>query len=252
MNGNGSSRAAAGLMAFWSNIDPADQLAFQQWHNCEHIPERVSIPGFLAGRRYRSTRDPNRFLMFYETRSAEVLTGAAYLAKLNAPTPWTRQALGWFRDPARSVYALQDVAGSARPWPAPVLVVIRFDPASGKTDPAAADIDAASLEALLADPHVSRARTYRAAGKASSPSTAEAAIHGARPSALEGLLIAESDELDLIARPDPRSRWSDRVRRIFAGSALADAELDVLWLEFALDSHAIPLADERSAARFSG
>lgn len=235
-------------MAFWSNIDPADQLAFQQWHNCEHIPERVSIPGFLAGRRYRSTRDPNRFLMFYETRSAEVLTGAAYLAALNAPTPWTRQALGWFRDPARSVYALQDVAGSARPWPAPVLVVIRFDPAAGKTDPAAADIDSAGLEALLADRHVSRARTYRAAASTSSPATTEAAIHGARPSELDGLLIAESDELDLVSRPDTRARMSDNVQRMFAGSALADAELDVLWLEFALDSQAVAQPDERPAA----
>ncbi len=235
-------------MAFWSNIDPANQLAFQQWHNCEHIPERVSIPGFLAGRRYRSTRDPNRFLMFYETRSAEVLTGPAYLAALNAPTPWTRQALGWFRDPARSVYALQDVAGSVRPWPAPVLVVIRFDPAAGKIDPAAADIDSAGLEALIADGHHFRARTYRAVAKASSPSTTEAAIHGARPSELDGLLIAESDELDLVSRPDTRARMSDHVRRTFAGSALADAELDVLWLEFALDSHALPLPHERSAA----
>jgi len=235
-------------MAFWSSIDPADQLAFQQWHNCEHIPERVSIPGFLAGRRYRSTRDSNRFLMFYETRSAEILTGAAYLAALNAPTPWTRQALGWFRDPARSVYALQHVAGSAKPWPAPVLAVIRFDPAARKASSTAIDIDSAGLEALIAEGHPFRARTYLAAAKAGSPSTAEAAIHGARPSELDGLLIAESDQLDLVSRPEARTQLRDRIRRTFAGSALADAELDVLWLEFALDSHAIAQPDQRPAA----
>ncbi len=42
-----------GLMGFWADIDEDYVLRFQEWHNYEHIPERVGIPGFNAGRRYR-------------------------------------------------------------------------------------------------------------------------------------------------------------------------------------------------------
>jgi hypothetical protein len=46
-------QVSRGLMVFWADID-ADYLPrFQEWHNTEHIPERISIPGFNVGRRYR-------------------------------------------------------------------------------------------------------------------------------------------------------------------------------------------------------
>ncbi len=42
---------ATGLMIIWADIDLNYVLRFQEWHNCEHVPERMSIPGFLRGRR---------------------------------------------------------------------------------------------------------------------------------------------------------------------------------------------------------
>ena len=36
-----------GLMAFWAEIDESYVDRFRQWHNCEHMPERVSVPGFF-------------------------------------------------------------------------------------------------------------------------------------------------------------------------------------------------------------
>ena len=41
------------LMAFWTDIEVGYIPYFQEWHYCEHIPERISIPGFNVGRRYR-------------------------------------------------------------------------------------------------------------------------------------------------------------------------------------------------------
>ena len=49
-----------GLMVFWARIEPQNWLEYQQWHNCQHIPERVSIEGFHAGRRYRSAAGADR------------------------------------------------------------------------------------------------------------------------------------------------------------------------------------------------
>ena len=62
-----------GLMAFWSDIDPDYVLQYQQWHNCEHIPERVTSPGFRRGCRYRAMDNRPHFLMFYETDTPNAL-----------------------------------------------------------------------------------------------------------------------------------------------------------------------------------
>lgn len=40
------------VVAIWNDILPEGRDNFIEWHNREHIPERVSIPGFLRGRRY--------------------------------------------------------------------------------------------------------------------------------------------------------------------------------------------------------
>ena len=101
-------------MAFWANIAAEHQPAYQRWHNAEHIPERLSITGFVRGFRYRSVQDDTRFLMYYETEGPEVLTSEAYLGALNRPTERTRAALKWFRSPMRNVYTLSATWGHRR------------------------------------------------------------------------------------------------------------------------------------------
>ena len=81
-----------GLMAFWTDIDEDYVLEFQKWHNCEHMTERVSIPGFHVGRRYRGIGNAPMFLITYETAGSEVLKSEAYMKALNSPTPWTKEA----------------------------------------------------------------------------------------------------------------------------------------------------------------
>ena len=229
---------ATGLMAFWSNIDPVDQLAFQRWHNCEHIPERVAIDGFLRGRRYRSTLDRDRFLMFYETRDAQVLGSAPYLAALNAPTARTREALAWFRKPARSVYRLEQCAGRSPRGASATLATVRFDigdsAASRPRGEAAGAIETSRVDMLLESGLFDRVRIYRSEGQATR--TNESAIHGALPPPLDGLLLGDSAELGLADRPEVRERLHQLLLRAFAGTALAGADAELYWLEFALDS----------------
>ncbi len=92
-----------GLIAIWSNIEPEGLDTFYAWHDGEHVPERVGIPGFLRGRRYVAVEAPVRFFMCYETVSPEVQVGSDYLHRLNHPTPWTRRALAHFTDTTRSL-----------------------------------------------------------------------------------------------------------------------------------------------------
>jgi len=224
-----------GLMAFWSSIEPANQLAYERWHNCEHMAERVSIPGFLRGRRYRSAADAERFLMFYETRDPDVLSSAAYLAALNAPTRRTREALAWFRKSTRSVFTLVGMAGTRTAWPAPVLVTARFSEdaaARGDTASAGAAID---LEALRTAGLAGRVRRYRLVGDSRSGKSNESAIHGAGIGELDGLLLAESSEVGLLDEPEPQARLRQALADALGPVASAAAEIETLGLEFALD-----------------
>lgn len=100
---NPMSLAGDGVVAIWNGIRPEGRADFYEWHNREHMPERVGIPGFLRGRRYRAVQADPEFFTLYETASTAVLTGADYLARLNAPTPWTRRATAFFTDTSRSV-----------------------------------------------------------------------------------------------------------------------------------------------------
>jgi hypothetical protein len=95
--------AGEGAVAIWHDIEPEGRKIFYAWHGEEHMPERVGIPGFLRGRRYAAIDADLEFFNLYEALTFEVLTGTDYLARLNAPTPWTREAVRHFRGVARAI-----------------------------------------------------------------------------------------------------------------------------------------------------
>jgi hypothetical protein len=97
------SLAGTGAVAIWHDIAPEGREAFYAWHGAEHMPERAGIPGLLRGRRYVAVEGAPEYFNLYETASPAVLTGAEYLARLNAPTPWTAATVKHFRGVSRSV-----------------------------------------------------------------------------------------------------------------------------------------------------
>mgnify|MGYP006277740035 CR=1 FL=1 len=91
-----------GIIVIWNDILPDQRQNFLDWHSREHIPERVSIPGFLRGQRWFNPESSPQYLTVYHTTGSDVLTSAAYLERLNQPTPWTRQSVAAFRNTARA------------------------------------------------------------------------------------------------------------------------------------------------------
>ncbi len=178
-----------GLMAFWASIDPDYVLRYQQWHNCEHIIERVSIPGFREGRRYRVIGDSPQFLMFYETDGPAVLGSEAYLAALNAPTDWTREALRHFRDPVRNVYTTIAEVGLASAFASPYITALQFDLAPGDEDLYADDWIAAACRIR----GVTRVRLFRSNAAIANITTSERAIYGGGPGSQTHLVFIEHD-----------------------------------------------------------
>ena len=48
--------AGLGAVAIWHDILASGHVNFYAWHGNEHMLERVTIPGFLRGRRYVSIK----------------------------------------------------------------------------------------------------------------------------------------------------------------------------------------------------
>jgi hypothetical protein len=83
-----------GFLAIWSDVEPKNLTDYRHWLTREHTTERVTTKGFLGVRVFRAERaDIARFFILYELEAPEVLDGPAYLARLNAPTPWSQRIM---------------------------------------------------------------------------------------------------------------------------------------------------------------
>ena len=105
------SLAGLGAVAIWHDLDPAARDDFHEWHNREHMPERVGIPGFRRGRRYVAISGTPEYFNLYEADSPEILAGQDYLNRLNAPTAWTQRVVPSFRNVARSICRVAFTSG---------------------------------------------------------------------------------------------------------------------------------------------
>ena len=84
----------AGYLAIWSDLTPQDETDWAHWITREHAAERVSVSGFLACRIFRALgASVNRYFILYELEDEHVVGGADYLARLNAPTPWSQRIM---------------------------------------------------------------------------------------------------------------------------------------------------------------
>jgi hypothetical protein len=76
------------------------------------MPERLGVPGFLAGRRGVDwDLAYQRWFTLYETRTLEVLSSDDYRARLNNPTHWSNRTQPSFRNFARSACILSASTG---------------------------------------------------------------------------------------------------------------------------------------------
>jgi hypothetical protein len=83
-----------GFLAIWSDIDAVAETDYLHWMTREHAIERVSILGFLGVRMFRALQgDVPRYFILYELETPDVVGGAAYLARLNGPTPWSQRIM---------------------------------------------------------------------------------------------------------------------------------------------------------------
>lgn len=85
-----------GLLLTLTEPPPAMEEEFNAWYDEEHLPERLSIPGFRSARRWVADVAPGggKYLATYELDSAAVLSSPAYLERFRNHTPWSKRCLG--------------------------------------------------------------------------------------------------------------------------------------------------------------
>jgi hypothetical protein len=107
---------AHGLLVLWNDVDPAVEVEYEDWHANEHVPERLTVPGILWGRRYGrvGAGAMPRYLTLYGLRDAAVLESEAYRRLLREPTPASRRMRPALRNVCRWVCdLLEDRSGEA-------------------------------------------------------------------------------------------------------------------------------------------
>jgi hypothetical protein len=86
-----------GLLLTMTEPPAAAEDEFNAWYDSEHIPERLSIPGFLSARRWQAEVPPRegKYLATYELVSPRVIETSEYLGHVgDGLTPWSKRMLG--------------------------------------------------------------------------------------------------------------------------------------------------------------
>lgn len=102
-----------GAVLVWNDVAATGREQFYQWHDKEHIPERLSIPGFRRGRRYIRPGHSPEWLTLYETDDLDVMVSPEYLRRLNSPTAGTLSTLRYFQNTSRAVCSVVHSFGSS-------------------------------------------------------------------------------------------------------------------------------------------
>ena len=106
-----------------------DNAEHDAWHTYEHMRERLSIPGFLRATRWVAQAATPKYLVIYELAGIDIGTSAAYLERLNHPTPWTSATMRSFRHMVRGFCDI--VAGSGFGF-GHAAISVRFTPRDGE------------------------------------------------------------------------------------------------------------------------
>ena len=180
----------AGYLAIWSDLSPADETDWAHWITREHAAERVGIRGFLACRIFRALgTGANRYFILYELDDENVVGGDDYLARLNAPTAWTRSATSHFRNTSRALTRTVLDFGCGLGG---VVGTIRFDGSTvGEERCRAAASSASDLSAAARLPRISRVRLFLTNLAASSERTAESRDRSDIRAAPSGAIMIE-------------------------------------------------------------
>jgi hypothetical protein len=198
-------------VTIWCDVAPAAREEFERWHAREHMPERVSIRGFLRGSRW-SAADGACF-MLYEAQSEAVVASGPYLERLNDPTPWSRRMMPEHRNMVRSVCRVERAFGAGLGG---ALLTARFSAPSGAEEQLETWLGGDLLPSLPARGGFLSAQLLRSIAPPTGGQTTEQRIRGGDATADWIVLVggADADALAALAAGELRAAAFARVYRL--------------------------------------
>jgi hypothetical protein len=173
--------AQLGILAIFNDCRAGREAEFEAWFQGEHLIERLSVPGFLFGRRHRAISGTPGYFNFYMVETPEVLTSKPYLERLDHPTPMTHTIMSEvFINMNRTVCRRTVRRGHYR---GAFAVAARFN----QTPDQAALSDL--LEKLTADPAVAGGEIWIALDPAGMPVSKEEQLRGGDRKIAGALLV---------------------------------------------------------------
>ncbi len=199
-----------GAVAIWHDIAPEGRDEFYAWHGTEHMPERVAIPGFLRGRRYVARDATLEFFNLYEAQTHGDVTGPAYHARLQSPTPWTVSTVKHFRNVARSICEVGASFGSGQGG---LAATWRYDVEPARAEEHRKALAETILPAIARQGFIAGAHLLRADADASAVVNAEEKARGVANRVPRWIVIVEG--------------WGDDAKFVeYCRTALADKNLE--------------------------
>lgn len=172
-----------GILSVFHQCRAGSEAEFETWYQSEHLTERLSVPGFLYGRRYKGMAGTPGYFCFYLVETPAVLTSKAYLERLDNPTPMTRKMMSEvFVGMNRTVCARVSRRG---PFRGAFAAIARF---SRRQDDAALS---GALEKLTGDIAVAGGEIWVAVDAAGMPVSKEEQLRGG-DNRIAGALMIET------------------------------------------------------------
>jgi hypothetical protein len=187
----GDKREPLGVLAIWNDVDPENEIDYNEWYFQEHLLERLSIPGFLTARRYERTGGGPKYFTFYHTRSIEVMRSPAYLQRLDNPTDWTRRGMASFKSMNRT--ACRETIDLGRGIGCAV-ITLEIKAAFGKEEDLRRRMSHSLFPDLLRSPGatgVIRARLWEGDPEITTQKTKEQALRAEKDKAVDWVVVVE-------------------------------------------------------------
>lgn len=103
---------AAAILALWNDYPSKLAEEYEAWHTFEHVPERLTVPGMRAARRYVSSASSESYFTLYELEDLNVIEHPAYLDLVRNPTPWSHKMRRHFSSVLRIPGAVISAGGN--------------------------------------------------------------------------------------------------------------------------------------------
>ena len=184
-----------GVLAIWNDVDPQNEVEYNEWYFQQHILERLGVPGFLTARRYEAVGPGLKYFTYYMTSSVNILKSPAYLVRVNNPTDWTRRCMPLFKNMSRSacretINMGRGIGGAA--------TTLEIKAAAGREDDLRQRLASSLFPELLRFPGttgVIRALLWEADPEVTTQKTSEQALRGGKDRVADWVIVLETSSV---------------------------------------------------------